>query len=184
MCKEKRNITINIGPQNSESWLYVMGGLAIISFFAFAVPKLAEMRIKEQVIKAQVQAKIVLAFFINPATVLSMNSTILFSSKGLFLLAVNALALDATPAYEVNVEDMTISVDRDEAIDLVAVLHDNGIFHFTCSDGEFEDERLYPGEDMDGDAASALASAGMGTDEDYGHHLCDEEPFSCLGDES
>lgn len=25
-----------------------------------------------------------------------------------------------------------------------------------------------PGEDMDGDAASALASAGFGTDEDYG----------------
>jgi hypothetical protein len=29
---------------------------------------------------------------------------------------------------------------------------------------------LLPGEDMDGDHASALASAGMGTDEDYGYY--------------
>ena len=43
------------------------------------------------------------------------------------------------------------------------------------SDGP-DDERLWPGEDMDGDAASALASAGFGTDEDYEHG-------SCLGDE-
>lgn len=40
----------------------------------------------------------------------------------------------------------------------------------TCAD----DSRMYPGEEMDGDAASALASAGMGTDEDYEHNLCDE----------
>lgn len=34
-----------------------------------------------------------------------------------------------------------------------------------------------PDDSMDGDAASALASAGMGTDEDYEHHLCDETPL-------
>lgn len=32
-----------------------------------------------------------------------------------------------------------------------------------------EETGLAPGEDMDGDAASALASAGFGTDEDYEH---------------
>lgn len=31
-----------------------------------------------------------------------------------------------------------------------------------------QDDGLLPGEDMDGDHASALASAGFGTDEDYG----------------
>ena len=34
-----------------------------------------------------------------------------------------------------------------------------------------------PDESMDGDAASALASAGFGTDEDYEHNLCDEGGF-------
>jgi hypothetical protein len=32
-----------------------------------------------------------------------------------------------------------------------------------------EEVELLPGEDMDGDAESALASAGFGTDEDYCH---------------
>jgi hypothetical protein len=36
------------------------------------------------------------------------------------------------------------------------------------------DEGQEPNEDMDGDAGSALASAGFGTDEDYEHNLCDE----------
>lgn len=31
-----------------------------------------------------------------------------------------------------------------------------------------------PGADMDGDATSALASAGFGTDEDYEHNLYDD----------
>lgn len=33
-----------------------------------------------------------------------------------------------------------------------------------------DDERWYPGEDMDGDFDSAMASAGYGTDEDYGDY--------------
>lgn len=33
-----------------------------------------------------------------------------------------------------------------------------------------DDERMYPGEDMDGDFDSAMASAGHGTDEDYGYY--------------
>ena len=35
-----------------------------------------------------------------------------------------------------------------------------------CEDCDCDDE---PSDDMDGDAASALASAGHGTDEDYGY---------------
>lgn len=35
-------------------------------------------------------------------------------------------------------------------------------------DGADDAPALLPGEDMDGDHASALASAGLGTDEDYG----------------
>jgi hypothetical protein len=34
---------------------------------------------------------------------------------------------------------------------------------------EWEDAGLLPGEDMDGDFDSAMASAGHGTDEDYGY---------------
>jgi len=36
-------------------------------------------------------------------------------------------------------------------------------------DGGDIDSFMLPGEDMDGDHASALASAGFGTDEDYGY---------------
>lgn len=43
---------------------------------------------------------------------------------------------------------------------------------------EFEDyEERYPGEDMDGDFDSAMASAGFGTDEDYGYFGPDGEDF-------
>lgn len=48
---------INIGPQDSESWFFVMAGLAAIAFFAFAVPKMVEAYSKEEVAKAQAHAK-------------------------------------------------------------------------------------------------------------------------------
>jgi hypothetical protein len=37
-----------------------------------------------------------------------------------------------------------------------------------------EDPRMYPGEEMDGDFDSGMASAGLGTDEDYGYYGGDE----------
>ena len=37
-----------------------------------------------------------------------------------------------------------------------------------------EQPDLLPGEDMDGDHATALASAGLGTDEDYGCYTADD----------
>ncbi len=51
--------------------------------------------------------------------------------------------------------------------------------------GEFfniEEPEPQPDDSMDGDAASALASAGMGTDEDYEHNLIDDEP-PCFGED-
>ena len=102
-----------------------------------------------------------------------MNSTITFTDKGLFLLAVTALELDATPSYEVDFDNMAIIVaDDDDALLIVDVLHDNGIFNFVASNNEFNDDRMYPSEpdqfrtDAEADA-DALASAGMGMDEDY-----------------
>lgn len=40
-------------------------------------------------------------------------------------------------------------------------------------EAEYED-RLLPGEDMDGDHDSAMSSAGWGTDEDYGYYGGDD----------
>ena len=37
-----------------------------------------------------------------------------------------------------------------------------------------DENEMEPDDSMDGDAGSALASAGFGTDEDYEHNLCDE----------
>jgi hypothetical protein len=38
-----------------------------------------------------------------------------------------------------------------------------------------EDNRMFPGEEMDGDFDSGMASAGYGTDEDYGYYGGNEE---------
>jgi hypothetical protein len=47
--------------------------------------------------------------------------------------------------------------------------------HLTCDsfDVEYED-RVSFDDSMDGDAGTALASAGWGTDEDYGYFDCDD----------
>ena len=50
---------------------------------------------------------------------------------------------------------------------------DDGVCEICASEGDDvlvdeDDEDYIPGEDMDGDHESALASAGFGTDEDYG----------------
>jgi hypothetical protein len=56
--------------------------------------------------------------------------------------------------------------------------------YFDSPDEELDDDRI-PGEEMDGDFDSAMASAGFGTDEDYEHHDIDsfyEDRFD-IGDE-
>ena len=98
-----------------------------------------------------------------------MNSSITFTDKGLFLLAVTALELDATPAYEVDFNNMAIIVsDDDDALLIVDVLHNNGIYDFTapCQTEDVERDQFRSDAEADADA---LASAGMGTDEDYGY---------------
>ena len=93
-----------------------------------------------------------------------MNSSITFADKGLFLLAVTTLELDATPSYDLDFDNLTIyTSDIDGVVD---VLHNGGVFSFTCNrdDAEPSDGFLSDAE-ADGDA---LKSAGWGTDEDYG----------------
>ena len=46
--------------------------------------------------------------------------------------------------------------------------------HLTCDSFDVEYEDLVSIDSMDGDAGTALASAGWGTDEDYGYFDCDD----------
>ena len=93
-----------------------------------------------------------------------MNSTITFADKGLFDIAVTTLEMDATPAYELDTDNLTVYTnDLDGVVD---ILHDNGILNFHC---HREDAEPFDGFRTDAEAdADALASAGFGTDEDYG----------------
>ena len=93
-----------------------------------------------------------------------MNSSITFADKGLFLLAATTLELDATPSYELDFDNLTIHTSDIDG--LVDVLHNGGISNFIChrADAEPSDGFL---TDAEADA-DALASAGFGTDEDYG----------------
>ena len=99
-----------------------------------------------------------------------MNSSITFSDKGLFLLAVTTLELDATPSYELDFDNLMIYSDDIDG--LVDVLHNGGISNFIChrADAEPSDGFL---TDAEADA-DALASAGFGTDEDYGYYGYDD----------
>jgi hypothetical protein len=101
-----------------------------------------------------------------------MNSSITFSDKGLFLLAVTALELDSTPQYSVDYDNMTVNADDIDAI--VDILHDNGIFNFACYRGDADGEHDQFRSDAEADS-DALASAGYGTDEDYGYYGGDDE---------
>lgn len=101
-----------------------------------------------------------------------MNSTITFTDKGLFLLAVTALEIDATPAYELDYDNMTVLTN--DADGIADVLHDNGIFTFSVHRGDVEPREDQFNSDAEADA-DALASAGWGTDEDYEHNMIDDE---------
>ena len=50
-----RYITINIGPQNSESWFFFSIALTFIALFAFALPALTKSQ--AEVEKAKIEAK-------------------------------------------------------------------------------------------------------------------------------
>lgn len=99
-----------------------------------------------------------------------MNSSITFTDESVFESAVTALEVDATPMYSIDEDNLTIySEDIDGIVD---VLSDNGISEYSCyrADAEPPDGFL---TDAEADA-DALASAGFGTDEDYGSYGYDE----------
>ena len=93
-----------------------------------------------------------------------MNSSITFDDKGLFDIAVTALEIDATPQYDVDPSSLMIYSDDIDGI--LDILHDNGIFNFSVYRGSEMREDNFR-NDVEADA-DALASAGYGTDEDYG----------------
>ena len=97
-----------------------------------------------------------------------MNSFISFRDAGLFSRAVSAIEMDCTPEYELDEENLRIfSNDIDAIRD---ILEDNGIFMFEVERGESG-----PDDSMDGDFDSGMASAGLGTDENYGDFGGDRE---------
>ena len=100
-----------------------------------------------------------------------MNSSITFSDSVLFDLALTALELDATPAYDI--DPSTLTVYSDDIDGVIDALHDGGIFNFKChrDDAEPSDGFL---SDAEADA-DALKSAGWGSDEDYEHYSYDNE---------
>lgn len=94
-----------------------------------------------------------------------MNSTITFADKGLFLLAVTTLDLEATPEYDIDFNNMTVK--SDDAYSIVAILHDNGIYNFKVDGLDLEDSE--PDQfrtDAEADA-DALRSAGFDDEEGY-----------------
>ena len=92
-----------------------------------------------------------------------MNSSITFTESSSFDTIVNALALEDI-AYQIDSSNLTIqSPDIDAVIDIVA---ESGVEDYSVSR---ENEEPFDGFRTDAEAdADALASAGFGTDEDYG----------------
>ena len=93
-----------------------------------------------------------------------MNSSITFSDKGLFLLAVTALELDSTPQYSVDYDTMTINTDDVDY--LVDLFHEQGVFEFSCYRGDADGEGDQFRTDAEADA-DALRSAGFDDEENY-----------------
>ena len=85
-----------------------------------------------------------------------------FNDRSLLVMAVTVLEISGAPAFNV-IGGRIYSDDIDEVIDL---LHENGIMMFDAPHLE-DNERDQFRTDAEADA-DALASAGMGTDEDYG----------------
>jgi hypothetical protein len=92
-----------------------------------------------------------------------MNS-ITFDDKSTFASAVGALALESLQPY--TVEGDTLTISSNDVHSIIDVLIENGLDGFTAS---FDSNEPWDGfrNDVEADA-DALASAGFGTDEDYG----------------
>jgi hypothetical protein len=97
-----------------------------------------------------------------------MNSITFHDSK-LFGMALDVLALEAAPAYES--DSVALTIDSDDILAIEALLNDHGIFMFDVEEADENDRRDDEGDQFrhDGEAdGDALASAGFGTNEDYG----------------
>lgn len=94
-----------------------------------------------------------------------MNS-ITFTDHATYLTALNSLEMTATPEY-VSDED-TLTISSEEIHDIIDLLMEDGIEDFTA---QIEAAEPFDGFLSDAEAdGDALASAGMGTDEDYGYY--------------
>lgn len=92
-----------------------------------------------------------------------MNSTITFNDVATFKSALTALEMEATPIYSADRDNLTITTDNvDEIVD---ILVDHGVYEGANVNDEPDQFRT----DAEADA-DALASAGFGTDEDYGYY--------------
>ena len=100
-----------------------------------------------------------------------MNSTISFDDVTIFDQAMTLLALEEAPPYYGNRENITIECDG--VLEIESLLKSNGITEFYVEEADENDRRDDEGDQFrhDGEAdGDALASAGMGTDEDYGSY--------------
>ena len=108
-----------------------------------------------------------------------MNSTITFDDPKLFDAAMTVLALEETPSYSGNID--TLTIESDDILEIEKLLQVNDITQFYVEVADENDRRDDEGDQFrhDGEAdGDALASAGFGTDEDYGsasEHFSDDE---------
>lgn len=93
------------------------------------------------------------------------NFVITFDYPEVLATALNVLALEATVPY--TVDPSTCSISSEESI--AYLLTGNGVTDFYQKDNSYDQID----DSMDGDFDSGMASAGHGTDEDYGS--CNEE---------
>lgn len=93
-----------------------------------------------------------------------MNSAIIFTEKEMFLCAVTALELDATPVYDLDVDNLSIHSDDIDGV--VDVLHNNGFYNFSVDRGDEESREDNFRDDVEADA-DALRSAGFDDEENY-----------------
>lgn len=98
-----------------------------------------------------------------------MNSTITFNDVALFNMAVDVLALDAVE-YEVDADNLSIHTNDADTVSII--LESEGISMFDVEAGIEESDEY--NDSMDGDFDSAMASAGLGTDESYGDYGSDD----------
>ena len=109
-----------------------------------------------------------------------MNITITLSLTNEQLAALHSALYFATDFHNRSIIGFESARSMAEVADMLPVDNDfrnGGMNRVDEIDAQNDDRANEPCDDMDGDHASALASAGFGTDEDYGggcHHCGDD----------